>query len=327
MNLRPSLLVMVALAGMLSFQIGSPLKAQIPFGEFEDWEETDTLFRNPLQWSSLNEIHYLLGYDDFTVTRTESTIQGAYALQVQTKRFCNADSSVCSLVPGMAVLGDLYVHPFDLSIITPGLPFDGRPEYVTAYFKYYPVESDTFLVVAELSRSMSGGGKEIVAYGEYRFERELPQFNTMNLQLDYYSDANPDKIRLVIYSGVKDISYFDGYPTGSKLIIDNVQLGPELVSTGIGDQAGGLVDLRVFPIPVQENLFMEWTGTTSGDYLVSLFDNFGRVVSTSTVLGNGGNVKVQHQLDVASLVNGNYWIRVTDAAGMVLATRQVPVIR
>ncbi len=315
----------LAIAGFMCFVPTALLKSQIPFGDFEEWEETDTLYRNPDQWSSLNEIHYLLGYKEFTISRTEGASSGNYALQAETRRFCDADSTVCFLVPGMAVLGDLYVNPADLSVITPGMEFNGRPEYVTGYYKYFPVLEDTFRVIAELSRSYASGVKEVVAYGEYRSEQLMTQFNTMNLRLEYFSDAMPDKIRLAIYSGVRNESYFEEYPVGSRLIIDNLQLGPEITTTGLGQNNNAPGELRLYPLPVQNELNLQLLGAPQGIYRISLFDATGRIILSEDREGFGHQMSLG-SLSFRQLAAGTYLLRVTSADGSLLAARQIPVI-
>jgi len=303
------------------------LQAQIPFGDFETWESTDSLFENPYQWSSLNEIHHLLGYKDYTVVRASSEVEGSYAMKAQTRKFCAADSSVCYLVPGMAVLGELYINPSDLSIITPGLPFEERPEFVTAYYQYHPVLEDSFRIVVELSKSLPSGGKMIIAYGEYQSGDVVAQFQPMNLELVYFSNFQPDKIKLAIFSGVRNEPYTEDYSLGSRLILDNLQLGPKIeTSTGFAGNPAASGSFQLYPIPASSDLTLQWAGQgLQGATMIQLYDNTGRLVQEQ--YGFSATPNSTTSLSVAELPSGTYWLRLSGPDGQHLGTRQVPVLR
>jgi hypothetical protein len=303
------------------------LKAQVPYGDFESWDSTDSIFENPYQWSSLNEIHHLLGYTDFTIQRAASEIDGLYALQAQTRKFCDADSGICYLVPGMAVLGDLYVNPSDLSLVTPGLPFTERPKFLTAYYQYYPVLQDSFRVVAELSKSLEGGGKMVVAYGEFQSGTVMEQFQPMNLELVYFTNAEPDKIRVAVYSGVRNEPFFEEYPVGSSLILDKVELGPKIETpTAIDDPQWSAENLQVYPIPASTSLTWQIQGQeTSRSVSVQLYDNTGRLVFQD--LSFGPEQQSTGTVPLNDLPAGTYWLRFSGPEGEHLGTRQIPVMR
>ena len=305
----------------------SALQAQIPYGDFESWESSDSLFENPYQWSSLNEIHHLLGYTEYTVMRAPSEVEGNYAIEAQTRKFCDADSSLCYLVPGMAVLGELYINPSDLSIVTPGLPFEERPEFVTAYYQYYPVLEDSFRMVAELSKSLPSGGKMVVAYGEYQSGDVVAQFQPMNLELVYFTNELPDKIRLAIFSGVRNEPYTEDYAVGSRLILDNMQLGPKIeTSTGFGTNPDADLSFQLYPLPASSEVTLRWDGQgLQGASVIQLYDNTGRLVRVQE--GFSASPNTTTSLSVAELPAGTYWLRLSGPDGQHLGTRQVPVLR
>lgn len=325
MRLAHPIFPALALAmGCLLSNFYCSVQAQIPYGTFEVWSDSTVLYSNPENWSSLNEIHYLLGYEEFTVTKTDVSSEGSFGLQLETKKFCNADSSLCNLVPGMAVLGDLYVNPADLSIITPGLPYTERPNSLTAQYKYYPVDADTFLVVAELSRSV-GGSKEVVAYGEFRSGLYMPQFNALNLQLTYYSDSTPDKIRIAVFSSLNQQAYFDDYPVGSRLIIDNVNLSEEMVSTGFNPVADAVDRVVLYPVPANDRFTAEWTPLQSGSYLLQLVDITGRTLFVNRQLVSQG-VREQSVIPCQDIPAGTYWLNIRSENGGASASRMVTIL-
>jgi hypothetical protein len=303
------------------------LNAQVPYGDFESWDTTDSLFENPHQWSSLNEIHHLLGYTEYTIQRVPSEVDGLYALQAQTRKFCDADSSICYLVPGMAVLGELYVNPSDLSLVTPGLPYTERPEFLTAYYQYYPVLQDSFRVVAELSKSLEGGGKMVIAYGEFQNGTVVEQFQPMNLELVYFSNAIPDKIRVAIYSGVRNEPYSGDYPEGSRLILDKVELGPKIESpTAILDPVWPAASIQVYPVPASTSLNWQVQGQGGAMALsVQLYDNTGRLLKQDFTASQ--QQTASGSLSLTDLPDGTYWLRFSGPKGEHLGTRQIPVIR
>jgi hypothetical protein len=324
MQFIQSILLVLALAPgiVLEAQI---LRAQIPYGDFEVWEGDDSLFINPFQWSSLNEIHHQLGFREYTVTRSEeAVVKGHYALQVQTRRFCDSDSDLCYLVPGMAVLGDLFLNPFDLSVITPGLPYNERPAYLRMYMLYYPVEMDTMQLVVELSRADPNGGKQVVAIGDFRFSEHTLQFEPIDVDLEYFSDAQPEKIRIVVYSGTRNHLYLEPYPNGSRVIIDQMRLGgSKETTTGWTDATYGKRDWLIYPIPTSENLHIQYQALALGQETLSitLYDLAGHELHQSTIFQPFEGASIS--LPMTDLAPGHYLLSIRNKEGRLLHARQV----
>ncbi len=321
--LRP---IILATYVWLSSFIPCNAQLQIPFGNFEIWEGSDTLYENPLKWSSLNEIHHLLGYTNFTITRVESNLEGLFAMQAQTQKFCNEDSNICFLVPGMAVLGDLYVNPFDLSVVTPGLAFSERPESLLTYYKYFPVLEDTFRIVVELSRSLPEGGKQIVALGDYQSADLTPNFAPLRIELNYFVNDNPDRIRIAIYSGVRNESYFGSYENGSRLVLDDMTFS-SLAPTSINSSPSINASLVMFPVPVTDELRVELSGVPMGAYRLGLYSATGQMLRNQELYSTGHGEISSTAVSFSDLSAGSYLIRVTDERGQEIGSRRIPLIR
>lgn len=259
------------------------VEAQVPYGEYETWIGSDTAFQDPVHWSSLNEVHHALGYSDLTVLRSDDALEGSYAMELHTRRLCYMDSLVCYLVPGVSVLGELIISPSDLSITTPGIAFTGRPESLNGYFKYFPVEDDSARIVIELSAAVPGGERKVVGRGTWTTGELMTQYHFFNIPIQYASEDDPDKLRIFIYSGIRDMEHPAPYPIGSRLLVDWVKMGPNVVepppATGLFNSPQPSA-LNVYPQPAQHGHYIETSQYSGQTLLLEVWDLHGRLLAS-----------------------------------------------
>lgn len=290
--------------------------AQVPYGEYENWTGSPATYENPMEWSSLNEVHHALGYPEMTLTKSADALEGNYAMELHTRRLCYMDSLVCYLVPGVSVIGELIINPSDLSIFTPGVPFAERPETLNGYFKYFPVEDDSARIIVELSRAVPGGEREVVGRGEWAYGDLMPQYNFFNIPIAYSSSANPDKLRIFVYSGVRNQEHPDPYPIGSRLLVDWVKMGPNVVEPPVGlsgpaPEAG----LRIYPQPARTGHYLE--APQSGQQLtLECWDLQGRLVARQA----HQSAPIAQWVDWSGVAAGQYRLVLRSPVGEIMGT-------
>ncbi len=298
--------------------------AQIPYGTYETWTGSDSTFRDAEQWSSLNAIHYALGYREMTVEPSDDALEGTYALALQTRRLCNDDSSACYLVPGVAVLGELVINPSDLSITTPGLPYSDRPETLNGYYKYYPNGADTASILVELSVA-EGGTRRVVGEGYWTRSTSMTQYDFLNIPITYYETTPPDKIRIVVRSGSRNEEHPGPYPNGSRLLLDWVKMGPTAVEpppTGLSAPAAP-ARLALYPQPAREGSYLRLPGAAPVAARVAVHAADGRLVADRSL--TLGDAPVWLSWD--GLPAGTYLLRATDGTGADLGRGRLVLLR
>lgn len=316
--------LIIAVATIFVLPHTAQAQSLIPNGEFEDWSGSELIYSDPQQWSSLNETHFLLGYEDFTVQRTEDAIEGNYALHVETQKLCSDQDGfeVCYLVPGTAVLGDIFINPTDLAIITFGVDFNERPEALNGWYKYFPVLGDSCHIEVELSRFNDAvGQREVIGFGEFFQAEAVTQYTQISIPITYSSESTPEKIRIVARSGVISQVHNEAYPNGSTLLLDWINLGDEIVTTGLSSFERP-DPISVYPNPSNSIAQYQLTLDNPGSYQVQVYSTTGSRVFAESVYSSG---LLQDVIDVSNWPSGPYMMTVSDERGRAVATQTMMV--
>lgn len=312
---------------LLVLTCGLQSLAQVLYGDFEEWDST-TLWMNPANWSSLNPIHALLfGYEEFTVSRTEDPYSGRYGLQVQTKYYCVNDSSeLCFLVPGIAFLGEIFVSPSDLSVLSFGEEYHDRPEALTGWFRYDPAPGDSMYILVELSRQNPDVmQRETIARGEFTAggDEFLGQYHPLNIVLTYFSTATPEKVRIYVHSGLQEGPFEGTYDHESTLELDFLNLGDAyLPPLGIEDY--GTVMLQTYPNPATTHLNIRLEANSNAEVSLKAWSMSGQLMHKQDMF-----LQSQHvQLDLGNWPEGIYLVSLEDEQNnLVIHREKVVVIR
>jgi hypothetical protein len=312
-------LIGVLVLVVLCSPMGVPLQAQVPYGEYENWIGTDSTFEDPQHWSSLNEVHFALGYSEMTIIKSNDPLEGNHAMALHTRRLCYTDSMVCYLVPGVSVLGDLIINPSDLSITTPGVPFFDRPEALNGYFKYFPVEGDSARIVVELSHAASGGERRLVGRGIWMYGDLMEQYSFLNIPIEYVSEDAPDKLRIFIYSGIRNMEYPSPYPVGSRLLVDWIKMGPNVIEppdptlVWTPDRPE---TLRLYPQPARNGHYLDGSAFAGQTLRIECWDLQGRLLAVQ----DRAMAPIPQWVDWSSLPAGSYRLVLRSPEGAVLGT-------
>ena len=126
MNRHAILIGMMFLLGTIGIQA----QDTIPNGSFENWNSSTS----PEIWHTVNE---LLPPGSITCNKTSNSYEGSYALSMKTIDLGGMN------VPAVATLGTV-----GMGFTEGGIPFTGRPESLTGYFKH-PSSGDFVMLIVQ----------------------------------------------------------------------------------------------------------------------------------------------------------------------------------
>ena len=185
---------------------------------FEKWASTSLdglVYEEPSggYWTTLNYLSRLSC--PITVSKTTDAQHGGFSACLETKQWGSM------VIPGLLVMGTFI--PEDPFIIQ-GKPYTERPTSVNGFYKYLPIDGDTCVLYARLSKYNTTLNKQdTIAEASITVNNNVPQFLPFSLIFDYRDPvSNPDSLTILFVSSI-DGANFRGHP-GSKLFVDNLAL-------------------------------------------------------------------------------------------------------
>lgn len=194
---------------------------QLPNFDFDDWGtpiESGGKYEEPCGgvWASGNAGTALSGL--VTTSKTTDAISGTHAVEMKTV-------SAQNLIAG----GSIYIGKFRLNINNTaksavlGMPFTYKPNSMTGYFKYMPVNGDSSNIIILLTKyNTDTKQRDTVAFANQPGYDNVTTFTAFDLMFDYnYSAGNekPDTV-VVNFTSSKAAEFFIG-EIGSTFIVDN----------------------------------------------------------------------------------------------------------
>jgi len=185
---------------------------------FESWTAVSLdglIYEEPSgdYWTSLNYLARLSC--PVTVTKTADAQNGQFAAQLETKQWGSM------VIPGLLVLGSFIPQePF----IIQGKPFIDKPISVDGFYKYFPVDGDTCVLYARLTKfNQLLNKQDTIAEASLTVNNTIAQYAPFKLLFDYRDVLSiPDSLTILFVSSI-DGANFRGHP-GSKLFIDNISI-------------------------------------------------------------------------------------------------------
>lgn len=150
-----------------------------PNAGFENWTLVGSRY-DPVSWNNLNPSTSVLGV--YTCTRASGVDKhsGTYAIKLQTK------SVFFQTANGIASTGTIKTSaPYGIS---GGIPFTGRPDSISGWFKYTPVGADSGFVQFQLFAAGDTVGNVRFQTGNYT----TGAYTRFSAPITYYSAATPD---------------------------------------------------------------------------------------------------------------------------------------
>ena len=161
----------------------------IPNGGFENWTDNG-LYEDPDQWVSLN-FFALLGAPE-TATKSTDAHSGTYAAQLQTVAADVDGDGNNDTIPSSLSLGTLDLMSGES---TNGAAFTSRPDSLTGWYKFAPLNADAFVVQVSLTKwNAVSGEQETVASGTYTQDAAASVYRRMSFPLVYESTDIPDTV-------------------------------------------------------------------------------------------------------------------------------------
>lgn len=175
---------------------------------------------------------------------------------------------------------------------TVGWSYTGRPDSLTAWYKYLPNGNDNFVVVSVLSKwNVSLMKKDTVAIA-YFTGNATSNYSKLSVPFSYQSPIAPDTASVFI----SNTNATSASQVGTVLIIDDVDFVKNLTGLCENNRRTGL---KVFPNPASCFLSIE----TEANGLLYIFDSLGNLVESMNTNA------VSTTIDVTKYASGVYFIK------------------
>ena len=231
---------------LLTILISVPLYAQIPNNGFEQWDQSE-----PIDWVTSN--YWWLK----TVSKTESSHSGQFALKLQTLSFGTF------LIPGIITAGtDGY-----------GFSVSQRHEQLSLYYKFNKTVSTAYLYISVgLKKNGETIGAEFITITE-----ASDNFVALNIPITYLSHAVPDSA--VIVMQVSD-QVSDTSASGSYAVIDDISFS---VISDVDEGDLKLSDFNLeqnYPNPFNPSTKISWQSSVGSHQTLKIYNILGTEVAT-----------------------------------------------
>ncbi len=274
---------------------------QIPNNSFESWTpELGGTYEEPggNWWATLNFLRGFGSSAPISVKKTTDAQLGQFAAEISTGTFGSFT------IPGLLVSGT--VGQIDLGnptdVIERGQPFTATPDKISGYYKYTPVNGDSAVVNAMLTKFNTGTNKrDTVAFAEQLFYSNVTTYTPFEATFNYdMPNVTPDTIIIVLVSsaGAQSLA---GQP-GSTFFVDNLSLS---YIQGIEMDVFNAITVNAYPNPAIDRIVFS-TAKPSGSRSITLYDQLGR--NCLSLPFQSTNIEI----DISSLAKGKYLFAVQE---------------
>ncbi len=195
------------------------IKEELAGGNFDTWvtqTQGEVSFEKPAgdYWDGLNYLSVIGG--PITVTKTEDSYVGDYALRLETKLW-GEDLTI----PGILASGYFDLdYPIGENLII-GRPYIKKPSSLNGYIKYLPADNDTLVIFVALTKYNSELSiRDTIARGEYTYSGTISSYTAFTMNIDYTQTIAPDSVHVILLSSVSG-KEMKGH-AGSVLFVDEL---------------------------------------------------------------------------------------------------------
>lgn len=270
---------------LLFIATGLSLQAQnaTPNAGFENWNSIGNHF-DPADWSTLNPNTAITG--KFTCTRASGADahSGSYAIKLTTKLVFGLTAN------GIASTGTLITTP--PYGVTGGIPFTGRPDSISGWYKYTPQGADQGFIQLMLT-----GTSITDTIGFVKVETPnaaVSSFTYFSAPVTYYSAANPTNSIWILSS-----SRGDNPVINSSIIVDDIAM--VFNPTGLNHEMANS-PVKLLNNPAADKLYFS---TDNQSYQLQLISVTGNTVLNSTLSSADNAVSIDE------VANGIYFYTIT----------------
>lgn len=281
---------------------------QIPNYSFETWSGNE-----PNSWNTTNSV---LGISFNTVTKDMAGPQQGLA----SAKLTAVSKTIFLLgtykIPGVITLGKLNVDLLKQSYsLSGGTPFIGRPQKLSGYFKYQPVNNDTCIFGMGLFK-WNNGKQDTLGFAALDTAGTFNSWTRFEIPVHYLTLGDPDTMNIVILNS----NPLDGLDhTGTKLWIDNLSLEYGIVGIeGVTFPR----KLSIYAEPHARQLIVESSFDRSENLDISLINMSGAEIKR----WKRSMLHSTERLDVNTLSPGTYVIRIT-SGNRLIDTRKITILK
>lgn len=179
-----------------------------------------------------------------------------------------------------------------------GIPFTGKPQAMTGWYKYTSVNNDSSSIYILLTKWNTTSNSRIrVGFAEQRDYTSVNAYTAFNLPINYYTADTPDSITIVFSASAG--AEFNRGQVGSSLWIDDVVLA---YSTGFLQPIMAENNLKIYPNPAKD--YIQIQASEKSAINLALFDSKGAKLLTLQ------NISNQEKINIQNLKSGTYTVQI-----------------
>jgi len=256
---------------------------------FETWVNVGT-YKNPDKWDTSNETYPIGTY--IPVTRETDAQSGTYSVKLKSTYI----SQVGATLIGVATLGDFEINTNTIkAIVTGGEKFTQRPQKLTGFYKYTPVDGDSCGIMVDLFKyNSTKNQRDTIASAIFKSGQNISTWTYFEIPLKYNSTQSPDSLNIIaLSSDTSDIK------NGSSLWLDNLsfQGTVDYVEENLFSKS-----IQVFPNPSSDFITLEMEDLKIKDLKIRVFNVDGKVIFENS------NFKKNQKIDISNFAKGLYFV-------------------
>ena len=310
-------------AGFLTALLGGAFSAAhgqaVANGDFETWAARSGVDA-PTGWLTTDDIAASLlpiSIATGTYSKVTDAHGGTYAVRLESK-----NNLLLGVVPGALVLGSKVGSNRNLP---GGLPFTGRPATLQFYYKLSgpqpPVASNGAFVRVALTRR-TNGITDTLATGRQIFSTPTASYVLAQVPLTYFSNAQPDSVRLLFGSGIitSATQGATGATAGTVFQLDDVSfVGTATVTATRNAALSAALSVAPNPSPDGRYLLSGPPALLAGP--LAVVDLTGRVVYREAAVAAGAATR---PLSLVGLATGLYTLQLAAGSGLLTQKLIIP---
>ncbi len=267
----------------------------IPNSGFENWTLTPGGISNPDYWNTSDSATFLNGGGHSAFSGTDS-YEGSLCLHLLSWQISFLKG------PGYASNGTINIVNF-VPIYSGGSPDTIRHRYLSGYYKYNKLGASEVGSINIFLLRNNAGVRDTIATGTTFFTNNTSTYTQFITQMDYRDYINnPDTCLITILSSKAALSD----PTivvGTELIIDSLNFSG---TVGIDEISNLVSKANIYPSPADNELNLEVELKKAAELQYEIYDFKGRLIIQSLMPAP------KEKIDVSSLANGQYVLKLTD---------------
>ncbi len=210
---------------------------------------------------------------------------------------------------GELVYGRIFATD-DIPAYGPSIPFAGRPDFFSFYYKFFPNAGEGIRMEAILN---DAGGAMIGTADTFFYPGTVNTYTRVQVPVQYWDATQPERLFLR-FNFVDSLGGNTDMQVGSRLFLDEISTGKQV--TGIGERQSWHSMLQCYPVPAGDWVDIRMEDSRQGErYALQLTDITGKVIYRKE------NVVLDKPLsiDLRGQVTGIYIVKAGNASRQLTA--------